>query len=392
MGRIIVDVQSQDPSGLKSTITEDARTHSIYVRSDGVANARMPGDAWLCAALLPAMRLRAALELNSVVSETVMSGCQDIQRTLSQWEWDLDVIPIKAESITSGNSGRAGGVGCFFSGGVDSSWSAIRRPDITHLITVLGFDISLDSKWLAERVIHQHQKAAGELGKELIVVETNLREWSNGHVGWEQYHGGALACIAHALSGTVGRVYVPSSHYMDYRIKWGSHPFIDPLWSSEALQIVHDGATYTRVEKIIALARDQRALGWLRVCFENPGDAYNCGRCGKCTRAMIVLHALGVLGECPTLPNELDTERVAGLRLTHADTLDVSKLILSFLEETGSDPEVKRALRTAVRRGDRWFRLLPLRRRGYYAKRRLRQVGSRMNRLLGESNDRERQP
>jgi hypothetical protein len=352
----------------------------------------MTGNAWLCAALLPAMRMRAALELKSEVSESVMSGCRDIQRTLSQWDWDLDVIPIKAESTTSGNSRGAEGVGCFFSGGVDSSWTAIRRPDITHLITVLGFDISLDSKSLAERVVYENQKAASELGKELVVVETNLKEWSDRHVGWEQYHGAALACIAHSLSGTVGRVYVPSSHYMDFWIKWGSHPFIDPLWSSDILQIVHDGATYRRVEKIIALARDQRALRWLRVCWENPGDAYNCGRCDKCTRNMIVLNALGILGECPTFPNELDIKRVAGLRLTSGGRLNLCKEILSFLEETGSDPEVERALRTAVRRANRAFRLLPLRKRGYYAKRRLRRVGSRLNRLLGESDDQQRQP
>ena len=260
VGRMFVDVQSQDSTVLQSTITGDGGSHPLYVGSDEVAQARMPGDAWLCAALLPAMRLRAALELNSVVSNSVMSGCQDIQRTVSQWDWDLDVISIKAESITSGNS-RAEGVGCFFSGGVDSSLSAIRRPDVTHLITVLGFDVSLDSKWLAERVVYENGKAASELGKELIVVETNLREWSERHVGWEQYHGAALACIAHAMSGTVGRVYIPSSHYMDYRIKWGSHPFIDPLWSSDILQIVHDGAIYKCVEKISALARDRRALG-----------------------------------------------------------------------------------------------------------------------------------
>jgi hypothetical protein len=389
VGRMIVDVQSQDPSILQSTITGDGGTYYIYVRPDEVATARMPGNAWLCAALLPAMRIRAALELNSAVSESLMSGCRDIQRTLSQWNWDLDVVPVEAESITPDNS-RAGGVGCFFSGGVDSSWTVIRRPDITHLITVLGFDISLDSKSLVERVVYENQKVASELGKELIVVETNLREWSNRHVGWEQYHGAALAFIAHALSGTVGRVYIPSSHYMDFRIKWGSHPFIDPLWSSEDLQIVHDGATYTRVEKIVALARDRRALRWLRVCFENPGDAYNCGRCNKCTRNMIVLHALGVLAECPTFPNELDSERVARLQATNEDTLNISKQILSFLEETGSDPDIKRALRTAVRRGNRAFRFLPLRRRGYYAKRGLRRISSGLDRLLGESNDQQR--
>jgi hypothetical protein len=348
-----------------------------------VANVRMPGDAWLCAALLPAMRLRAALELRPVVSESVMSGCQEVQRTLSQWNWDLDVIPISAEATTtSRNSGEAWGVGCFFSGGVDSSLSAIRRPDITHLITVLGFDISLNSKSLADRAIYENRKAASELGKDLIIVETNLREWSDKHVDWEQYHGAALACIAHALSGIVGRVYVPSSHHMDFNIRWGSHPFIDPLWSSDILQIVHDGATYRRVEKIVALAQDQRALGWLRVCWENPGDAYNCGQCGKCTRAMIVLHALGILGECPTFPDELDTERVVRLRFRDETTLNASKDILSFLEVTGSDPEVERALRTAVRRNERAVRLLPLRQGGYRAKRRLRRVGSRLKRAV----------
>ena len=107
---------------------------------------------------------------------------------------------------------------------------------------------------------------------------------------------------------------------------------------------------------------------------------------------MIVLHALGVLGECPTFPDELNSERVAGLQVTSEDTLNISKQILSFLEVTGSDTEIERALRTAVRRGSRALRLSPLRKRGYYAKRRLRRVGSRLNRVLGESNDQERQP
>ena len=184
----------------------------------------MPGDAWLCAALLPAMRLRAALELNSVVSNSVMSGCQDIQRTVSQWDWDLDVISIKAESITSGNS-RAEGVGCFFSGGVDSSLSAIRRPDVTHLITVLGFDVSLDSKWLAERVVYENGKAASELGKELIVVETNLREWSERrglgaiprgrpgmHCSRHEWHRGARIHTLQPLHGLQNQVGIAPIH------------------------------------------------------------------------------------------------------------------------------------------------------------------------------------
>ena len=94
-------------------------------------------------------------------------------------------------------------------------------------------------------------------------------------------------------------------------------------------------------------------------------------------------------GSAPLFPDELDSESVPGLQVTSEDTLYISKQILSFLEVTGSDPEIERALRTAVRRGSRALRLLPVRKRGYYAKRRLHRVGCRLNRLLGESNGQE---
>ena len=66
-------------------------------------------------------------------------------------------------------------------------------------------------------------------------------------------------------------------------------------------------------------------------------------------------------GSAPLFPDELDSESVPGLQVTSEDTLYISKQILSFLEVTGSNPEIEMALRIAVRRGSRALRLLPLR-------------------------------
>ena len=75
-----------------------------------------------------------------------------------------------------------------------------------------------------------------------------------------------------------------------------SHPALDPLWSTEAVEVVHDGAETRRVDKVAALAASPLALRYLRVCWENRGGAYNCGRCGKCMRTMVDLDLAGALG------------------------------------------------------------------------------------------------
>lgn len=87
----------------------------------------------------------------------------------------LTRVPVKARA--SAPEGGAGDrVAAFFSGGVDSFYAALtRREEISDLIFLHGFDISLDQADARRRVSTAVREVAAELGKNLIEVETDYR-------------------------------------------------------------------------------------------------------------------------------------------------------------------------------------------------------------------------
>ena len=84
----------------------------------------------------------------------------------------------------------------------------------------------------------------------------------------------------------------------------------DPLLSTSATTVVHDGAEATRVEKTRAVAESALALRSLRVCWRSRSD-HNCGDCEKCYRTMTTLSLLGALNKCSTFPaGSFDPRRI----------------------------------------------------------------------------------
>jgi hypothetical protein len=81
----------------------------------------------------------------------------------------------------------------------------------------------------------------------------------------------------------------------------GSHPFTDPLWSSDSVEVIHDGAEFCKIERVMAIAQSDVVLDTLRVCFRHL-ERYNCGRCEKCVLVALALHQAGTLDRCRTLP------------------------------------------------------------------------------------------
>jgi hypothetical protein len=117
------------------------------------------------------------------------------------------------------------------------------------------------------------------------------------------------------LSGQLKTMYLPATHTYAELFPCGSHPLLDPLWSTETLEIVHDGCEATRVEKVARIAQSGAALRYLRVCWENRDGAYNCGRCEKCLRTMISLRVAGALDRCATFDRPLDYGALSRLKL-----------------------------------------------------------------------------
>lgn len=272
-----------------------------------------------------------------------------IRDICAAWIKNGVAVPISCEaSAKSEASGR--GVSLFFSGGVDSFYSLIKhRDEIDQLVLVHGFDIPLAETRAFASAEALVRKAAQLFDKKLVVVRTNFH-WDESQPSatrkerapcdWRLYHGAAIAAVAYALAPLHHKVFIASTYsYADLR-PCGSHPLLDPLWSTETLEVIHDGGE-SRMEKLRGLVEHPEVLPLLRVCWEEFDQA-NCGRCEKCVRTMLGLRALG--GEYkPAFPDLLTPTLVSSQLLTPA-TADLWRELLGV----GLPADLEAAVRSAI--------------------------------------------
>ena len=307
-------------------------------------------DPLIAAALLPAMQLGQPLQVTGTASPQLLRAIPTIQQIFHCWDSHLQLVPVQVETESIARYAGTRGVACFFSGGIDSFYTVLKHLDeIDALIFVHGFDIAFEDRDIQEEVSRSLGEAAAELGKPLIQVKTNIRAFLDPHVSWDLAYGAAAASVALVLALFFRRVYIASSFTYADLIPNGSHPLLDPLWSTEDVDLVHDGCETARVHKIAHVANYDTALRHLRVCLKNRGAVLNCGRCRKCLVAMMGLQLAGALERCPTFAQPLDLDTVEQMDLTPlaGRTQNIDKL-LEVLEEQGGEPALARALRTAL--------------------------------------------
>lgn len=303
------------------------------------------GDPFLAALLVPCMLLGESLEVHAPVSPRLLESTFTIQKILKNWYPNhLSETRVGAQPVRDERARAAGGYrsACFFSGGVDSWYSLLQhRSDSPALITVKGFDIPYEDQTVWPDVISSCRRVAGELGIELIAVETNLRDCldpAGNNLGkpfeddfWGKYlHGAFLAAVGLCLQNHFTRIMVPSSYSYIQLHPWGSHPLLDPLWSTELVAFVHDGCEASRMDKLKVVAQSQIALSHLRVCFCFTPGRYNCGECEKCRCTMLALHLLGALERTKTFDRRLNLHALAvmplapGSEVWYEDMLEVA--------------------------------------------------------------------
>jgi hypothetical protein len=321
-------------------------------------------DPFLPALLFVAVVGRSPLAIDGAVSERLASGAHKAMEIWQLW-YSLPPVPVTVAELVAAANPAPRAVASFFSGGVDSFYTVLKNlgaatgePKISELLFVWGLDIPLANATLHRTVSARLRAVAEALGLRLVLVSTNLRELTDRFAAWGKCHFGAgLSAIASCLGKHLRQIYLPASYTYSYPHPWGSHPLLDPLWSTETLTVIHDGCEATRPEKIRwQLGRSPLALSSLRVCFVNPDNAYNCGRCEKCLRTMVNLEAAGVLDQCSTFDAPLDLDRVRGLPLTTRQ-VRMAKDNLIHLDRFRGDPRLRAAVAAALARG------VPLRRR-----------------------------
>jgi hypothetical protein len=209
-----------------------------------------------------------------------------------------------------------GQVATLFTGGVDSYFTVVSRLEkpkgekIDALVYLVGYD--RDRPLKGEQIKTMLSCASECTDTNLYFVNSNAKSIVCKHVGWSSTaHGSLLIAAACILSRTISKLLVGSTESIDVLERLGTHPLIDPLYTTTAVTVANDGWEFSRNEKIKLISESPFVLRHLRVCWQEEIDDINCGRCEKCVRTMIAMKIFGKLEKCSVFPKSLSLWRVA---------------------------------------------------------------------------------
>ena len=338
----------------------ETKHHIYYSAKNTELTANL--ETSIAATLLPLMvNGGGKCEIGGAVSERFLTSIEQIQDIYYAWEPNSQRVAFTDDlSVVKKQPGKMR-TGEFFSAGVDSFYTLLQRKDeITDLIFVHGFDISIDQHSLYKKASDAIAYIAEELGKNVIEIETNVRSLLDPYISWEMSHGAALVSVGYLLSSHFSKIYIASTYTHANLHPWGSHPFLDPLWSTESLEFIHDRCEASRTEKTAFLAQHDIALRTLRVCWQYPHETYNCGKCRKCLITMIDLYAAGKLEQCTTFDTPLDIRNVYKINIEGHVAFSFLRGNLLTLEKKGLNPELCKALLYALHKQRNFKKLLNL--------------------------------
>jgi hypothetical protein len=311
-------------------------------------------ESFASATLLAAAMGRRRLDIAQPVSQVWVDNVERLLTTAAGW-WDVPVVVPEGPTI-DGARPRSDGVALCFTGGVDSFHSLLcgaAEPDV--LAFVHGYDIALDDDPRMAAWQQDLRRIADAVGAVPAVIRSNLRS-HHVHAGrhWPIVHGGALAAIGHLLADRVGTLLISSGAPASYRVRWGSHDELDPLWSSDRVRIRHEGGSYSRLAKVRAIVDSPLVQRHLRVCWENRSVVGNCSRCDKCVLTMVLVAVAGaadrveVFDWTGSLAGHVDDVAETRFVRTYAEVLeqevddDLARAVRSLLERTDQEPPAAR--------------------------------------------------
>lgn len=292
----------------KPTYTFEQGIHrvSAYVQDEPLwfdssdISLRPSPEAFASAILIAALEKGYDIEINSPLNSTWISNIKKMAIILAKW-WGYQQVESHGVGKTNLCGPEEPQTALCFSSGVDSFFNLLHsRRKIDYLVYVHGYDIPLSDIDRMSSFLHSLQNVSEVTGASLIVIKTNLREHPvSSLVSWERAHGGALAATGHLLNSHIRNLIISASYPFAFNRPWGSHWETDPLWSSESLQIVHEGASFWRAEKLRTVVEEPLVRKHLKVCADNRDSWLNCCHCEKCIRTMLVLAQSGKLDDFP---------------------------------------------------------------------------------------------
>jgi hypothetical protein len=297
-------------------------------------------DPFVIATIFLAMSQGSDLIVHGQVSPSLLDNLEEFQAAWSSWKpKTYQKIIIKAEEekeIESSIKNKRAITA--FSGGVDSSFTAFSHTRGNHSrknlnlqagLMVHGFDISIRQKEVFDRALQKSEIMLSSLGLVTIPLATNFRQVIK--LNWEDVFATGVASCLHMVKKGFSIGLIPSSYpYRDVNFLWGSNPFTDLLLSSNSYRIIHDGAEFTRLNKIEQMLTWQEFLGNLRVCWQGNQKDRNCGRCEKCVRNILNFRVLNQ-GLPPCFEKDVTNQQIWNLKVK-GGSLDALETLMKEIE------------------------------------------------------------
>lgn len=312
-------------------------------------------DGYLLFFLCFAMQHADRVIVRGPVTSKILRNARMFQEYWRCWMPDVyHLVDIEPEMILSGRSLQShivaksnpeGAIGAF-SGGADGTFTALRHAtdslgnasyELKDLVMVHGFDVSVDNQDGFDGLLRRVEPLLDVLGLRLRIVRTNARV---GEVqNWGHSHGAQLACVLHQFSHEFDFGLIGSTEpYNAPATPWGSNPSSDYLLSGGLFDIVHDGAGYSRTEKIELISKHAIARKTLKVCWEGPDQDQNCGECEKCVRTRLNFAAVGD-GDPPCFDTPMGLDLIRTIRVNNRVQLLDLESIVNYADGRGIEDE-----------------------------------------------------
>lgn len=336
----------------------DRPDHEIFIETEEefVQDLSLNPHSFLVGCIIPALHFgERRIFIDAEICPTLREGLETVMALMKEWtkgEYKPLNIEAKTRSVVHNLNNRRR-AGLFLSGGMDSlaalrinkkTYPEQHPGSIKDCLFVHGFDIGgVIQRGMKYHVFDRAKMALSEVAKDakvtLIPVYTNIRHLCDERELWlDRFFGAVLAAVAHAFSSRLNLVYIASSYDIPNLTPCGSHPLLDPAYSSYDLRIIHRDLALSRLEKLRIVADWDVAFQNFRVCLANVPDRLNCGKCEKCIRTMTELLAIDALDKTKAfIENDVTSEQLEQFDITIRHRDSFYREMLSLLEKQGRD-------------------------------------------------------
>ena len=270
--------------------TADAVRRDVTLRADGESGAisivyeifdsacgDVPMlDGFVLSVLFHCMRRGLNVRVHGDLSGSGLRNLHEVQRAWSLWRPEayrvVDLIPDRVVAERPRSNRVIQAFSCreaATSTRLSNKYLNRERGgyDIGTGLLVHGFDVGYDNTSDFVKLANRARRALEHAGVELKLVRTNSRTLNL--QSWQNSNTAQLAACLHQFSGHYGRALLGSAEPYDVpSLGVGANPITDTLLSGDLMAVIHDGAGYSRTEKVEAISRFPFFVDHLKVCRE----------------------------------------------------------------------------------------------------------------------------